>query len=72
MTIRKTFDVQELKEWVNERLAQDHFSKEEKYGMINTLDHVLGKTGNYKGYGYIDEYDADIWNMEHDVRRVYY
>lgn len=72
MAKRKTFDVQELKEWVNERLALGHYSDREKYGMMNTLDHVLHATGNYKGFGYLDQYDPNNWNMTKDMRRVYY
>jgi hypothetical protein len=69
---RKTFDVIDLKKWVNERLALDYYSDTEKYGMINTLDHVLNATGNYQGFGYLDRYDVDKWNMTKDMRRVYY
>ena len=72
MTKRKTFDVQTLKDWVNEKLSLDCYSKEEKYGMINTLDHILNATGNYKGFGYVDNYNAENWSMEKDVQRIYY
>lgn len=72
MAYRKTFDVKALKEWVNERLALDNYSPQEKYGMINTLDHVLNETGNYQGFGYLDQYDPDLWDMTKDVRRRYY
>ncbi|AEC53160.1 hypothetical protein SCRM01_214 [Synechococcus phage S-CRM01] len=72
MKTRKTFDVKELKNWVNERLALDNYSCQEKYGMINTLDHVLNVTGNYQGFCYLDSYDSENWSMEKDVRRRYY
>jgi hypothetical protein len=69
---RKTFDVKDLVTWINEKLASDAYSNHEKYGMINALDHVLNETGNYAGFGYLDEYDAEIWTMTEDMRRVYY
>lgn len=69
---RKTFDVAEVKSWVNERLAQDHYSDMEKYAFANLLDHILTKTGNYHGFGYIDSYDAENHDFHADVRRRYY
>jgi hypothetical protein len=72
MATRKTFDVKELKDWVNERLALGHYSPQEKYGMLNTLDHVLNMTGNYQCFCYLDGYDSENWSMEKDVRRRYY
>jgi hypothetical protein len=68
---RKTIDVESIKVWINEKLANDSYSDMEKYGMMNTLDHILNETGNYKGFGYYDNYDPDNWNMHKDMRRYY-
>lgn len=69
---RKTFDVKDLVTWINDKLASPAYSNDEKYGMINALDHVLNQSGNYAGYGYLDDYNSDNWTMTQDVRRVYY
>lgn len=69
---RKTFDVKDLVTWINEKLASDAYSDNEKYGMMNALDHVLTSTGNYAGFGYLDKYDSENWTMTQDMRRVYY
>jgi hypothetical protein len=68
---RKTIDVESIKVWTNEKLANDSYSDEEKYGMMNTLDHILNETGNYKGFGYLDKYNVDTWNKHNDMRRYY-
>jgi hypothetical protein len=86
MAKRKTFDVQEFKEWVNARCLDAHFHVEHKHGLCNALDHVLLKTGNYKGFGYVymDEQRPCLpgkvgaeacnpdWTIEHEYRRQYY
>lgn len=68
---RKTINVESIKVWINEKLASDAYSDMEKYGMMNTLDHILNETGNYKGFGYLDNYDAENWDMKKDMRRYY-
>lgn len=86
MPKRKTFNVDDLKLWVNERLASDQLSVDHKRGLFNALDHVLHKTGNYKGFGYtyVDNVRPCIpgkvgaeasnpdWTESHEVRRFYY
>jgi hypothetical protein len=83
---RKTFNVSEFKDYVNSRLVLDSLSKEEKYGLIVALDHVLNETGNYKGFGYVYKDDVrpcfpdrvgaqacnPAWDMARDMRRQYY
>ena len=86
MAKRKTFNVDDLRDWVNERLKSDHLTPEHRRGLANALDHVLLKTGNYKGFGYV--YIDDVrpcltgetgaravnpaWTDEHETRRFYY
>lgn len=72
MARRKTVDVKKLTEWVNDKLASDSLTVQEKFGFINVIDHVLNETGNYSGYGYYDSYDAETWTPEQDVKRFYY
>ena len=82
---RKTFDVLHFKDYVNSKLVLD-LSDDEKTGLFIALEHVLHKTGNYKGFGYV--YKDDIrpyfpdkvgagafnpaWDTSRDVRRKYY
>lgn len=47
---RKTFDVQEFKEFINSKLALEGLSQVEKMGFCMVLEHVLHKTGNYNGF----------------------
>jgi hypothetical protein len=86
MAARKTFSVDELRLWVNDRLRSDYITSEHKHGLANALDHVLQKTGNYKGFGYVyiddvrpcfpDKVGAEAcnpaWTEEHEYRRMYY
>ena len=86
MTKRKTFNVADLRDWVNERLTSDHLTPEHKRGLANALDQVLLKTGNYKGFGYVycdDERPClpgkvgaeacnPNWTEHHETRRFYY
>lgn len=68
---RKKINVESIKVWINEQLASDAYSDMEKFGMMNTIDHILNETGNYKGFGYLDNCDAENWNMKKDMRRYY-
>lgn len=83
---RKTFNVSDLKDYVNSKLVLVNISDDEKYGLINTLDYILHETGNYKGFGYVFKDDvrpciegkvgADAcnpaWDTSRDMRRKYY
>lgn len=68
---RKTIDVAPLVKWTNTQLADSSRSNHEKYGLIMLLDHILNESGNYAGYGYLDDYDAENWTMTQDMRRSY-
>ena len=57
--MRKTFDVQSFKDYVNECLANNNLPFAVKDGMLHALDHVLLSTGNYKGFRYLDSYDGN-------------
>lgn len=86
MTKRKTINVADVQQWIEERLLSDHLSTEHKRGMINVLDHILHQTDNYKGFGYsyMDDERPCLpgkvgaeacnpnWTEEHEVRRHYY
>lgn len=86
MAKRKTFSVADLHTWIEERLVSEHLSTDHKRGMINVLDHILHKTNNYKGFGYVyfdderpcfpDKVGAESvnpnWTEAHEVRRHYY
>lgn len=53
---RKTFNVDEFKELVNNTLATTNENDiEYRYGIIAALEHVLHETGNYKGYRYLSK-----------------
>ena len=52
---RKTLNVDQLLKDVNESLAISTCSSETRQGMINVLENVLHATGNYRGFGYLDQ-----------------
>ena len=80
------FRVDELKLWVNERLADDNLEPQHKHGLANALEHVLHRTNNYNGFGY--KYKDDVrpcipgkvgdeacnpeWTEVHEYRRQYF
>lgn len=86
MSKRKTFNVNDFKMWINERLTSDLLTPEHKRGLCNALDHVLHQTNNYNGYGYsyIDDTRPCLdgktgndsvnpaWTDYHDTRRHYF
>lgn len=53
---RKTFNVDEFKELVNNTLATTVETEiQYRYGIIAALEHVLHETGNYKGFRYLSK-----------------
>jgi hypothetical protein len=51
---RKTIEVQQIKDYVNERLAKsvdnEYVSPAWRFGLCTMLEMILHETGNYKGY----------------------
>lgn len=50
---RKTFDIEKYKNMVNDYLAGDNSTKEQRQVMADTLMNILMETGNYKGFRYL-------------------
>jgi len=50
---RKTIDVEDLVNTVNHILRSHVGSAEKRQGMMNVVEYVLHKTGNYKGFRYL-------------------
>ncbi|MFW5847886.1 MAG: hypothetical protein ACOCVF_03120 [bacterium] len=65
--MRKTYDVQMLKEYANEQLARtDEFADAKfKSGICNMIEHVLLESNNYNGFQYI------YGNLD-EFSRIYY
>ena len=58
---RKTFDVETLLTRVNHFLLHSEDDKKgEREGMLTLLEGVLMDTGNYHGFGYLDERDMEL------------
>lgn len=56
---RKTVEVEFLLETVNHFLkTSEDDKKAERQGMINLLDTVLHKTGNYQGFRYLPQWEV--------------
>lgn len=50
---KKTFNVDEYRQTVNQLLAMSECSSDVRQGMINMLEKILFQTGNYKGFQYL-------------------
>jgi hypothetical protein len=51
--MKKTFNVDEYRKMVNDSLAVSTCSADMRQGMINMLEEILHRTGNYKGFQYL-------------------
>jgi hypothetical protein len=73
--MRKTIELERLKKFVNEQLANDNNSIDEKQGMISVLEHSLHRTNSYRGFMFLDTTDGKSIGSpgthEH-VRRKYF
>lgn len=54
MISRKTFDVSEFVDTVNQILKDSKAdAAERRYGVMTVVEHVLHSTGNYRGFRYL-------------------
>lgn len=58
-TPRKTIQVEQVLNFVNEQLRNDHWTPEEKRGMYVVLDRILHDSNQYAGFGYVYSYNPD-------------
>jgi hypothetical protein len=60
--MRKTFEVQKVKESVNEQLSRtdEYATKEFKIGLCTVLEKILWETDNYKGFSFIDNDNSEF------------
>jgi hypothetical protein len=75
MKKRKTISIQFLKETVNRRLAESTCELKVRHGMIIVLESVLLKTGNYRGYCFLDPVTRQATSkvrVADESRRYYY
>jgi hypothetical protein len=72
---RKTFDVKNFKDYVNNQLARtdEHATDDFKSGLCVALHEVLHRTGNYEGYGdlYWNEIGWKLWRTEGNETEVW-
>jgi hypothetical protein len=54
----RTIEVQELKDYINAKLARPLISQDEKRAMCTVLEGVLMATRNYHGFNYIQWLDG--------------
>lgn len=50
---RKTIDIKDVVEMVNDILSQSTCSPDVRQGAINVLEGILNRTGNYRGFYYL-------------------
>lgn len=75
-TPRKTIQVEQVLNFVNTQLRQDHWTPEEKRGMYIVLDRILHDSNQYAGFNYVDSYNPNDPEFEingsKEVSRNYY
>lgn len=63
---RKTFNVQQMKDWVNKQLARkdDTATDQYKEGLCEAIEHILMESNSYEGYtnNYWQEQGRDEWH----------
>jgi hypothetical protein len=71
--MRKTIEVTEMLEWANEMLARTDVYADSKFkaGISTTIESILMKTGNYKGFGFLNNEDSETGTLGY-YSRVYY
>jgi hypothetical protein len=60
---RKSFDVEEFRQYVNDLLFKTICSPEHRRGFIRILENVLHSTGNYKGFYYLSKDEISIGQL---------
>ncbi len=73
--MRKTVPSKVLKDFVNNQLANDNNTIEEKQGMISVLEHALHRTGSYNGFMFLDTQNGESIGSpgtHNHVRRKYF
>jgi hypothetical protein len=72
---RKTIAVEDLKEAINASLELSTCSPPERRAMASVLEQVLHRTGNYRGFRYLESANGrredGVWKCDDDSRRYY-
>jgi hypothetical protein len=71
--MRKTIEVTEMLDWANEMLARTDVYADSKFkaGISTAIESILTKTGNYKGFGFLNNEDSETGTIGY-YSRVYY
>ena len=71
--MRKTIEVTEMLDWANGMLARTDVYADAKFkaGICTAIENILMKTGNYKGFGFLNNEDSETGTLGY-YSRVYY
>ena len=71
---RKTVDVLILLKWANKNLArEDEFATVDfKCGICTMIEMVLHESGNYEGFGFVDNDDSETGSLGYYSRIYWY
>ena len=71
--MKKTIEVIEMLNWANEMLARTDVYADAKFkaGIATTIESILTKTRNYKGFGFLNNEDSETGTLGY-YTRVYY
>jgi hypothetical protein len=71
--MRKTIEVSEMLEWANNHLKRtdEYANKGFKSGISTMIEKILHDTGNYKGFGFINNDDSETGTLGY-YSRFYY
>jgi hypothetical protein len=73
--MRKTIELETLKKFVNNQLANDNNTIDEKQGMISVIEHALYRANSYRGFMFLDTTDGESIGSpgtHKHVRRKYF
>ena len=71
--MRKTIEVSEMLEWANNHLKRtdEYANKGFKSGISTMIEKILHDTGNYKGFGFINNDDSETGTLGYYTRLYY-
>ena len=72
---KKTIQVEYLKNYANQKLANPNYTMEEKLGVITMIEHILLVSNAYRGYMFLhlnDDNTAPSLGTEGYVARKYF
>jgi len=67
--MRKTIEVTEMLDWANGHLNRTDSYADAKFkaGIATAIENILMKTGNYQGFGFLNNDDSEIGTLGYSL-----